>query len=362
MLEVCQSYNRVFFDHIAVFQRAVKGDALAPGDELKVRHVLRNSAGTFLALHELALFLPRESVRREMISYCECLFRKEFDLSRISILLTSVFNAFEYSLDDVMKTLSIDVFRMKVPNPDDLPFGHVMELAVIDRDNPLSWGILAHEFGHYIDQTAHISENAARGFVAKTFKSAATEEVNRAFERLCGEIVADLTAYYLLGPCSIAPVLTMSLLAGLPLERPILFDGSHPVPTTRFKLLEQLSTDKMSMKPLQPLISALATEEALKEVNLTPQEQKYLKDVDAYVKIFFDEVQDPILAELRNRGLRQFTEKDFVEACTLEERLGKGLPIGAARVATDAELRADLAHLDRGQKEADLRAKYMRLR
>jgi hypothetical protein len=324
MLEVCRGYKGVFFDHVGLFRSVLDGNPLSPIDELKIRQVLRHSAGAFLALHELALFLPRESIRHEMISYCQCLFRKEFNLDKISIILTSVFNAFEYSLDDVMRTLSIDVFKMKVPNPNDLPFGHVMELAVVDRDNPLAWAILAHEFGHYIDQTSGVSKTAAKDFVDRTFKSSATPQIHRTFERLCGEIVADLTAYYLLGPCSLAPILGMSLLAGLPLDRPIPFDGTHPVPATRFQLLDNLAVkDGMNSEWLRPVESALAAE-LQKEVNLTPQERKNRDAVDAYIKVFCDDVQDSILKELGKRGFKKFESVNFERSVKLADNLHRG--------------------------------------
>ncbi len=361
MLEICESYNLVFFEHLDLFRKALDGQDLAPDEEIKVRLVLRNSAGTFLALHELALFLPRESVRREMISFCGSLFQKEFDLKRISVLLTSVFNAFEYSLDDVMKTLSIDVFRNKIPNPNDLPFGHVMELAWVDRDNPLSWAILAHEFGHYIDETAGLSKRIANDYVNRTFKSSATASIQHFFERFCGEIVADLTAHYLLGPYSIAPVISMSLLAGLPMDRPILFDGYHPVPATRVQLLELAGNGATSMNPIQPLIAALTTEEELKEANLTPQERKQRSDIDAYIKVFFADVQPSILAELQSRGFLRFTEHNFERAADLEGQLRKGLPIGASRIVSNDELRSTFLEVDGNTTEPEIRAKYMRL-
>src|ERR1035437_7566105 len=102
MLDLCIGYEHDFFDNIVIFRKALDGKALDRIEEIIVRNLLRNSAGAFLVAHELALFLPRESVRREMLSFCRCLFRKEFDLKSISVLLTSIFNAFEYSLDDAM--------------------------------------------------------------------------------------------------------------------------------------------------------------------------------------------------------------------------------------------------------------------
>jgi hypothetical protein len=284
-----------------------------------------------------------------MLSCCECLFRREFDLAKISILLTSVFNAFEYSLDDVMRTLSIDVFRMKVPNPADLPFGHVMELAVVDRDSPLSWPVLAHEFGHYIDDSYGLSKTAAKDFVTRTFKSSATAQIQRTFERICGEVVADLAAYYVLGPSSIVPILVMSLLASLPLDRPMAFDNVHPMPTTRFDLVHGLATgDGMTADWLRPIERALAAEELQKGVNLTPVERKSRETVDAYIKVLCDDVKGTILSELDNRGFTRFSSGHFERAGRLAAQLRIGLPIGAAKRLSESEISARLAEGEPG--------------
>jgi hypothetical protein len=359
MLEVCRSYKKVFFDHVDLFRSALDGKPQSALDELKIRQVLRHSAGAFLALHELALFLPRESIRHEMISYCECLFRKEFNLDRISIMLTSVFNAFEYSLDDVMRTLSIDVFKMKVPNPDDLPFGHVMELAVVDRDNPLSWAILAHEFGHYIDHSGGLSKTAAKDFVDSAFKSSATPNIQRTFERIGSEIVADLTAYHLLGPCSLAPVLSMSLLASQPLDRPIPFDNIHPVPATRFQLMDNLAVaDKMNTDWIRPLEQALAAEEKQKEVNLTAQELKNRADVDSYIRYFCAQVQESVLQALGKKGFKKFDAQNFARSKKLAYSLQQGLPIGAAKTLSDDEIWQQLADCDLYEQNVDYDARF----
>jgi len=359
MVEVCSSYKSVFFDHVGLFNHTFEGGAVSAIDQLKIRQVLRHSAGAFLALHELALFLPRESIRHELVSYCECLFREEFKIERISIILTSVFNAFEYSLDDVMKILSIDVFRMKIPNPDDLPFGHVMELAVVDRDNPLSWAILAHEFGHYIDHTAGMSKAVAKEFVDNTFKSAATPQIQRTFERIGDEIVADLTAYYLLGPCGIAPILSMSLLAGLTLDQPIPFDNVHPLPATRFQILADLAArDNIPMDWLNPLHDALLREETRKEAALTDAERLNRKSVDEYIRYFCNHVQDFVLQELQKKGFRKFLRDDFDRSIRLLENLRQGLPIGAARGLPDEEIRQRLFEGDLYADDVDHAARF----
>src|SRR5271165_2286048 len=168
MLEVCRDYKDHLFDHVALFRKALNGETVDEEDEATIQGVLGHAGVSFLKLHELLLFVPREAIPRELRSLCECLFREAFDIKKISVVLTSIFNAFEYSLDDVMYSLKIDVISDKVPDPSTLSFGNVMELAIIDRDNPLSWVLLAHEFGHYLDHTAKITDAAAEQLVKET--------------------------------------------------------------------------------------------------------------------------------------------------------------------------------------------------
>src|SRR5690348_913017 len=69
MLDVCHTYRHEFFRNIVVIKKIFGGDTLVRLDEVKIRNLLQNASAAFLVTHELALFLPRESVRREMLSF-----------------------------------------------------------------------------------------------------------------------------------------------------------------------------------------------------------------------------------------------------------------------------------------------------
>ena len=368
MLKLCSDYQRNFFENAAIFRKALQGDKLSRIDELAVRSLLRNAAGTFLVAHELAVFLPRESVRGEMLSFCRCLFRREFDLHRISILLTSIFNAFEYSLDDALVGLNIEVLRAKTPKPNDqtqkdLPFGHVMEVAMVDRDNPLSWPILAHEFGHYIDHNARLSERLTAEYLKAEWPVPASSEVQDTFEKICAEIIADLSAYYFLGPCSVAPLLTMSLLSGLPRRYPLEFDGVHPLATARVQILEGIDAQKeLPMDGFKPLIDALVTEERLAQARLTPEARKLVDDVHADAGALARCINSSMTDELAKHGFQRFAAANLAKAVELEGRLAQGLPIGAARKATDAQIQTAMLQLTDKSGEEAFRHTYGLLR
>lgn len=331
---------------------------LTPAEDLALRAVLRSTAGTFTALHELLLFLPRESIRRELRDYCVSLFREEFDSTKISLILTSLFNAFEYSLDDVMRFLEADVFKFKIPDPKSLSFGTVMELAIVDRANPLAWAVLAHEFGHFLDHNLGLRARAVKEFVAKT-NTAFPEEFVKALERLSSEIIADLTGYYLQGPCGILPLVNMSLLIGCIQEPPIRFDGEHGAPTTRVEMIKMLSNqDHIDIARLNPQFDALLSEERQKELQLTAADQQQRTLIHQFLTGFFDDVRPIILEELGKRKFKRFQQVHYERAETLSGRLANGLPVGACRVHSDQEARE---HLRTQEDPHTLRDKYFLL-
>jgi hypothetical protein len=302
--------------------------------------------------------LPRESIRRELRDYCECLFRGEYDSSKISLILTSLFNAFEYSLDDVMRFLEADVFKFKIPNTDaESSFGAVMELAIVDRNNPMAWAVLAHEFGHFLDNRAGLTKRAVEEFGAK-MNTTLPAEIVKALERLCKEIVADLTGYYLQGPCSIIPLANMSMLIGCIQDTPIKFDGEHGAPTTRIEMIRALSKeDGIAISNLDGLLDALVVEEGQKETQLASEEQANRTLMHGFLTGFFDVVRPVIVEELGKHQLPRFQSDNFARGLQLSNNLASGLPIGAARIHSEESARAALL-ATKGPDSPAIRDKY----
>jgi len=361
IIELCDACKSKIFDDAVLFRKIYTEDdlgdqILSTPDELAVRALLRSTAGTFTALHELLLFLPRESIRPELRAYCECLFRDEFQSTELSLILTSLFNAFEYSLDDVMRFLEADVFKFKIPDPKALSFGNVMELAIVDRNNPLAWAVLAHEFGHFLDHHNGLTKRAVQEFSSKS-ATPYPDEFIRALERLCTEIVADLTGYYLHGPCSILPLVNMSILIGCIQEPPIKFDGEHGAPTTRIEMVRKLcAEDNISITRITPQLDTLIVEEGQKEAALPPEERERRTLIHGFLTEFFDQVRPVILAELGRRSFTRFTAEHYRRANVLSDRLALGLPIGASRMHEDEKI-ADALHRAAGNPKS-LRDEY----
>jgi hypothetical protein len=363
MVDLCANYRRHYLAHRPTIHRLLEGAQLPRVEELALKTLLRNCINTFLTLHELLLFLPRESLRKEMQFFAQSLFGPKYSIRDLSIILTSLYNAFEYSLDVAIRRL--DVFMTKVPDAKKLTFGHVMELAIVDRDNPLSWGVLAHEFGHYLDEKHSISSALAAQFVTTKIRppSGAPSGLHKLFRDLASEIFADLTAYYLLGPICVLPVVNMELDLGLATDKPMPFDRAHPLTITRVTMVEALAAgDKMRLEFFSPYLEALREDDAAKCAQLGPAEKTERDDIDRYVNYFIDEVKADLLARLGGLGLRRFGSVNLQAAVELKPRLEAGVPIGARRKASEKEVRRKLKTLAGGRNVAESRGVFDLLR
>lgn len=344
ILELCDACKSKIWEEAPLFRTLSTSETITDAQELALRSLLRTTSGAFTALHELLLFLPRELTRRELNDFCKSLFRNEYDNTKISLILTSLFNAFEYSLDDVMRFLETDVFKFKIPDPEALHFGNVMELAIVDRNNPLSWAVLAHEFGHYLDNQAGITARAIQEYAQQAFKGQqVSQELITTFERLGNEMVADITGYYLLGPCSILPLVSMSLLVGCLREEPIKFDGEHGAPTSRIQMVTSMCVgDNIDHSLTAPMLDVFIAEEQSKEATLGADQKEQRERIHEFLIALCQEVRPLIVEELKERSFQQFTSVQHTRAQRLARSLAAGLPIGACRTYPEEEASAQL--------------------
>lgn len=338
MLDRCRIYREHYLKHAPIIKQVLNGEAVTQVEEIALKTLLRNCINTFFVLHQLLLFLPRETIRKELHFFCQELFRPLYEPKELSIILTSVYNAFEYSLDEAIR--SLDVFLMKVPDQRKLPFGHVMELAIIDRDNPLSWAVLAHEFGHYLDQKNNLSKPLADKFLHEKLTPAEhlLPTLQRGFRSLASEVLADLTAYYLLGPVGILPLVNMELNFRMATDKPLDFDGVHPLTTTRLQVITKAAkADEMTLKMFGAYTQALQDDEAAKEAKLSSEEQKTRSLIKSFTTDFADWISNALLQAIGRFNLVKFSSANLRGAETLKETLKGGVPIGSRRQNTDEE-------------------------
>ena len=193
-------------------------NALSDPDKLVVfLDVLTKFSRWFVKIHELLVYLPRQDVLFETFYTLENSFANHFEEFEPSIILGSVFNAFEFDFWEAM--------REKMPDLDEIGLSErnvVLQLAITDKNCPLAWGVLAHELGHAIDQKHRISEGVAAKFV--TNKGSMQHEL---INNWAGELASDLIAAAVLGPASITSLTSMvyCLFPNTPLYSP---SRTHP--------------------------------------------------------------------------------------------------------------------------------------
>ena len=85
--------------------------------------------------------------------------------------------------------------------------GSVLAQAFVDRDNPLAWPVLAHEYGHALDPDKGVSKEIVYGDTAVE-KGAADRDPQ---VKWVSEIFADFVAARVLGAASQISILLLEM-------------------------------------------------------------------------------------------------------------------------------------------------------
>lgn len=273
-------------------------------------------------IHELLVYLPRLTVKPEAVITLRGSFRDLFDEHRPSIILGSLFNAFEFDF--------LDIVKQKIPDLKDVFLEEqkniVLQLALCDRGSPVAWAVLAHEMGHAIDRHHAISETVADGVVKD--KTSAAYSLIRSW---CGELCADLVASQVLGPPVVLSLLSLQYCVyhNSSIYHP---SRSHPSTFWRFEIVSSYLKDQYGgLDLLAPEASFLekATEYAY-QIDITDEaERERTKNDNARA---FDSLirplADRVIKETRQLDLPQHSlEFASLERC--KERLKNKSPISA---------------------------------
>lgn len=170
---------------------SLQGAPAQPGTVALLGALHRKLSKWFLAFHELLIYLPRPKVEPEVDILLQRSFGKAFTDAAPSVMLGSLYNAFEYDF--------LDVVRQRIPEIKDLQIGDtrktVLQLALCDHGTPTAWSLLAHEFGHAIDAAQDYSSRVVASFIAD-----AASPFYKMLHSWTGELLADAIALRVLGP------------------------------------------------------------------------------------------------------------------------------------------------------------------
>jgi hypothetical protein len=186
----------------------------------------------FTRAHELLTYLPRQHVAPETFAVLQHSFGAHYAERKPSIILGSLFNAFEFDFVQELESRIPDLRDVMLERPKNI----VLELAICDQVSPFAWSVLAHELGHAIDEDAGISQIAMEAF------SRADEGSRDLLAQWSGELAADIIATRALGPAPMLALISMSYCL-LPLQSADSLPKSHPPFRWRLQVLREFMSE-----------------------------------------------------------------------------------------------------------------------
>jgi hypothetical protein len=213
------AFRKVLVDNAELIRGVLESKQLQDYEAIGLNTIQQNLIKALYGIHERLVFLPRERVKREVFSCLTELFESEWKSADGSVILTTLYNACEYRLLDVLG--KNEVLEEKLPDIRKLqPFSpetSILELPIIDRDNPLSWPLLAHEFGHTLDRRHGVTKEILKRV---TESVPVPPEMSEVITNWIAEIFADLVAGRVLGPVAMLPLFSLEVSLSTVIEGP----------------------------------------------------------------------------------------------------------------------------------------------
>ena len=202
-----ERHCKTFLEMSTLIASYIRGASLNEGQEQGVIAALQILVTGILQVHELLLLLPREAARPQ----ASFLLRDCFGLAdlKASIVLTNFISAYEYRFEDVLEKLNLYQEELGPLTQGE----NVLCQAFADKDNPLAWAVLAHEYGHALDDASGVSQE----IVGVDGDPQQTDDPKVKLKldidaRVIAETVADFVAARALGPASLMPILFVEMM------------------------------------------------------------------------------------------------------------------------------------------------------
>jgi len=344
--------DRILLKTLTSAKEYVMGPSSHLNEEIvdQVRGSLSTHSRAFRAIHEHLAYLPAEDPLPEASYVLEDVFGMELIGENPCVVLDSLFSAYEF---DFLESL-----QKNLPRSDSVPMkadrSKVLALALCERKSPLEWAILAHEFGHALEQRTPPSEkfkqevadrlgipvtsvdqnpllNTISGEIAyEYFKNIDAEEF-KILRNWCAEYFADLAAAYAIGPTAILTILAMDY-CFLPRGRRDDYSYSHPTTKWRLiavsRLLDDMDTDGWFTDQIKEYLKALRFE--IKQALLNSAERRdELNRIRNVYQHFARPISRKVEETVRSLGYPRPQRFDSVSTERCVKRLSHNRPIGA---------------------------------
>ena len=296
-----------------------------------------------LQVHELLLLLPRETAKPQASFLLrDCSGHKDL---KLSIVLTNSLSAYEYRFEDVLEKVNIDQAELGPLTHG----GNVLCQAFADKDNPLAWAVLAHEYGHALDDSDGISQGIVFGDDGDG--RAMLEEADPKLDwaaAFVAETVADFVAAHMLGPASMIPILFVEMMQPRLREVSKISSGHPPTPLRVELVLRYLKGLGVSAGGFEPVFEAYGLDYSRKLKDMESGKRSNMEEVEREARKILSPLVDPIATKISSLGLRRFEEANAVSAHSLRGTLASRLPISSRRLQPDDRILAGLEALAHG--------------
>ncbi len=320
-------------DAVASFLQGGPSNEATRGGILAALNIL--VAGV-LQVHDLLLLIPREAALPQAAFVLRDCFGPKSP--RASIVLTNAYSAYEYRFEDILKKINIEQDergRLKQLKQG----GNVICQAFADKDNALAWAVLAHEYGHTLDEKARISERIVFG----DEKPALGADAKSGWlVSVVAETVADFIAARVLGPASLMPILFLEMMQPQ-LKPPDKNSAGHPPTPLRVQLVREYLLDfGVDTVDFERDFQAYAYEYAWKISKMPKGEQEKLNALASQAEDALKKNAVEIAAKVNSLELRGFDKENAENAREKAEVLRAtanwGQPISSRRARSEEKI------------------------
>jgi hypothetical protein len=296
-----------------------------------------------LRVHELLLLLPREAAKPQ----ASFLLRDCFGLRdlKASIVLTNLLSAYEYRFEDVLKKVNVEQNERKSLTQG----GNVLCQAFVDKDNPLAWAVLAHEYGHALDDSHRISQEIVLG--ADSGERPKPEENSKLAwpVDVVAETVADFIAAHVLGPASLMPIM-FGLMMQPRLRGVTKESAGHPPTPLRARLVcKYLKSISVTTTDVDRVFEAFRLDYEQKLLDMEKKDRDDVEEMGRGAEKLLGSLADVIASKVGSLGLKPFDEGSAETARVLRETLELKQPISSQRRGSAEEIFAELSSLQPGE-------------
>jgi len=320
----------------------IRSEPLNDGEREGVEGAVDLLIKGLLQVHELLLLLPRETAKPQASFLLrDCSGRKDLELS---IVLTNSLSAYEYRFEDVLEKVNIEQKERESVTQG----GNVLCQAFADKDNPLAWAVLAHEYGHALNDSGAISQEIVFGEGANKKSDQEEDPQLDWLADIVAETVADFVAAHMLGPASLIPILFIEMMQPT-LRKVRKISAGHPPTPLRVRLvLQYLQGFGVSGEDFVPVFEAYDLDYARKLEGMKQDERKKVEEMGKTAEEHLSSLAKGIAVKIDLLGLRRFTEINAGNSRALRETLASRLPVSSRRLHPNDEILAGLKSLKRG--------------